>query len=171
MSGRRNRYRRHGKSGRRNPVIAVLTTAAIIALYAYFGPTQTGESTAESERGVAVSGGASGGALYDAIRKERSGVLVQITARVIKNLPDDNDGSRHQRILIELEKPVGDVRTILIAHNIDLAPRVPCKEGDVVTVNGQYEWNDKGGVIHWTHIDPGGRRDGGWIEHKGERYE
>jgi len=77
------------------------------------------------------------------------------------------DGSRHQRLLLALESG----GTVLVSHNIDLAPRVPAEEGDFITVRGQYEFNDKGGVIHWTHHDPKDWREGGWIEHDGERYE
>ena len=62
-------------------------------------------------------------------------------------------------------------RTVLVSHNIDLAPRVPAEEGDVILVRGQYEWNDRGGVLHWTHHDPKDWREGGWIEFEGERYE
>src|SRR5690606_18291591 len=46
---------------------------------------------------------------------------VQGEGVVVRTLPDDNDGSRHQRFILEL--PSG--QTILIAHNIDLAPRIP----------------------------------------------
>lgn len=77
---------------------------------------------------------------------------------VVKVLPDDNHGSRHQKFLIELSSG----QTILIAHNIDLASRIsPITEGDVVAFNGEYEWNEKGGVVHWTHRDPNGRHEAG----------
>jgi hypothetical protein len=44
------------------------------------------------------------------------------------------------------------------------------ERGDTVTVQGIYEWNDRGGVVHWTHHDPDGRGPGGWIRHRGEVY-
>jgi len=98
----------------------------------------------------------------------RSGERLETSAVVERVLPDDNDGSRHQRFIVRL--PSG--QTLLIAHNIDLAPRVARLErGDTVTFAGIYEPNNKGGVVHWTHHDPSGRHPGGWIEHNGERYQ
>ena len=60
--------------------------------------------------------------------------------------------------------------TVLVAHNLDLAPRVPLAEGDSVELQGVYEWNDRGGVIHWTHRDPEGRHAPGWIRHRQRLY-
>ena len=94
-----------------------------------------------------------------------SDVVLTFDGTVVKILPDDNEGSRHQKFLVE----VGDV-TVLIAHNIDLAERVPLTEGDTVTIRGEYEWTDKGGTVHWTHHDPKGRHEDGWIEHDSQRY-
>ena len=98
----------------------------------------------------------------------RSGQQVRGSGVVSRVLPDDNDGSRHQRFILQLDSG----RTLLIAHNIDLAPRIPSlRPGDRVGFSGEYEWNDRGGVIHWTHHDPQGRHEGGWLEHAGRRYE
>ncbi len=98
----------------------------------------------------------------------RSGQQVRGSGVVVRVLPDDNDGSRHQRFIVRLASG----RTLLIAHNIDLAPRVPSLgQGDSVGFYGEYEWNDRGGVIHWTHHDPQGRHPAGWIEHRGRRYQ
>ncbi|AOW15466.1 hypothetical protein LPB72_16975 [Hydrogenophaga crassostreae] len=100
--------------------------------------------------------------------EQRSGVQVTGEGTVFKLLKDDNQGSRHQRFLIEL--PEG--QTLLVAHNIDLAPRInKLNTGDTVAFHGVYEWNAHGGVIHWTHHDPAGRHEGGWLKHSGKTYE
>lgn len=98
----------------------------------------------------------------------QSGQQVRAEGEVIRILADDNEGSRHQRFIVELESG----RTLLIAHNIDLAPRITAlRVGDTVSVYGQYEWNPQGGVIHWTHRDPRGNHVHGWIDHRGRRYQ
>jgi hypothetical protein len=103
----------------------------------------------------------------DAFVAPQSGEQVRGTGVVTRLLTDDVDGSRHQRFILE----VGGGRTLLIAHNIDLAPRVAgLKVGDAVEFYGEYEWNEKGGVIHWTHHDLNGHHVGGWLKHRGRTY-
>ena len=52
-----------------------------------------------------------------------------------------------------------------------LAPRVPNPAiGKTLRFRGEYEWNDEGGVIHWTHKDPEGKHVDGWLEYEGIRY-
>jgi len=98
----------------------------------------------------------------------RSGQQVSGIGTVVRVLSDDNDGSRHQRFILEL----GSDKTLLVAHNIDLAPRIPSlSKGDTVAFYGEYETNPQGGVIHWTHHDPQGRHTAGWLEHEGRRYQ
>ncbi len=102
-----------------------------------------------------------------AAKAHLSKIMVDANGAVHKVLPDDNEGSRHQRFILKLVSG----HTVLVAHNIDLAPRVPLKKGDRVTIHGQYEWNDRGGVLHWTHRDPANRHESGWIEHRNKQYQ
>ncbi|KXI30716.1 DUF3465 domain-containing protein [Paraglaciecola hydrolytica] len=106
--------------------------------------------------------------LQDAFKHHKSNIQVKGAGSVIKLLADDNQGSRHQRFLLRL----GTGQTILIAHNIDLAAKISNLEiSDVVEFYGEYEWNTKGGVIHWTHRDPNNRHVHGWLKHKGTSYQ
>jgi hypothetical protein len=90
-----------------------------------------------------------------------------VAGDVARVLTDDNDGSRHQRFVLRLESG----HTLLIVHNIDLAPRVPgLAPGARVAVRGEYDWNDRGGVMHWTHHDPDGELAGGWVEYRDQRF-
>ncbi|HRK29727.1 MAG TPA: DUF3465 domain-containing protein [Tepidisphaeraceae bacterium] len=111
------------------------------------------------------------GGIGKLFREQKSNVIVTTGGTIAKVLPDDNvtsDGSsRHQRWIVRLT--TGD--TVLIAHNIDLADRVPVKEGDVIKFKGEYEFTQQGGVVHWTHHDPRGRRQDGWIEFNGKQYK
>jgi len=124
----------------------------------------------QGERPEARPGGRTdraAGALQDAIREKRSGVWVEGEGTIVYLLPDDREGSRHQLCLVELDFD----HTIKISHNVDLAPKVPWKKGDRIGFRGRFEWNAKGGVVHWTHHDPQGREPGGWLHHDGRTYE
>ncbi|EKF9738646.1 DUF3465 domain-containing protein [Vibrio cholerae] len=106
--------------------------------------------------------------LQQAYLSQQSDLQVQGLGQVVKVLPDDNDGSRHQKFILKLNSG----QTLLVAHNIDLAPRIPnLKVGDSVEFYGEYEWNKKGGVLHWTHKDPQNRHAHGWLKHNGQVYE
>ena len=109
--------------------------------------------------------------LVQAFQTKQSERQVQGCGTIIKALPDDNDGSRHQKILIELTD-VTPKQTLLLVHNIDLAPRVAdVAKGTSISFYGEYIYSDKGGLVHWTHHDPAARHQGGWIDSNGERYE
>lgn len=107
-------------------------------------------------------------ALETAYRTRARDHQVSGSGTVIKLLADDNAGSRHQRFILKLSSG----RTLLVSHNIDLAPRIASLQvGDLVHFNGEYEWNAKGGVLHWTHHDPQGRHEAGWLKHRGRLYQ
>jgi len=103
-----------------------------------------------------------------AFTNRSSNIQVQGQGTVIKTLRDDLEGSRHQKFILRLSSG----QTLLIAHNIDLAPRInSISRGDSIEFYGEYEWNSKGGVIHWTHHDPGNHHTSGWVKHNGRTYQ
>jgi len=107
-------------------------------------------------------------AIAQAFEAQRSGVQVASDGVVERVLPDDNAGSRHQRFILRLDSG----HEVLVAHNIDRAPRLRAlKSGDRVAFFGEYAWNAKGGVIHWTHHDPNGRHSAGWLSHNDQRVQ
>lgn len=106
--------------------------------------------------------------LKEAYENHQSNVQVKGNGTVIRVLKDDNQGSRHQKFILKLTSG----QTILIAHNIDIAPRInSISIGDTVQFYGEFEWNKKGGVVHWTHKDPNRHHINGWLKHKGNLYQ
>ncbi len=106
--------------------------------------------------------------LKSAYENQQSNAQVKGSGKVIRILKDDNKGTRHQKFILKLSSG----QTVLIAHNIDLASRInSISNGDMIQFYGEYEWNDKGGVVHWTHRDPHGHHVGGWLKHNGSTYQ
>lgn len=106
-------------------------------------------------------------ALVQAFEHKKSHIFVEGAGVVKKLLPDDNKGSRHQKFLVSISPG----QTLLFAHNIDLAAAIPLAVGDAVAFRGEYVYNPKGGVMHWTHHDPSGNIAGGWIRHQNQEYK
>jgi hypothetical protein len=184
--------RRKRRIGKRTTGVG-LVVAIVVALIAAWNQRQGGSTSGQQsgarggtaqtssaarsdassrEKATSKSGGASGvgdcaGVIKAALDAQRSDVLIECSGDIIKVLDDDNEGSRHQRFLVKLNNGV----VIKVSHNIDLAPRVPAQKGDRIEFKGEFEWNDLGGVVHWTHHDPRNRREGGWIRFDGETYE
>jgi hypothetical protein len=142
---------------------------ALVVAGALWQQLESGAPNADVARSVPAAAQSDSDARIAAAFRERRGDLqIEGAGVVVRTLRDDNDGSRHQRFLLELDSG----QTLLVAHNIDLAPRISGLErGDRVRFFGEYEWNERGGVIHWTHHDPRGEHVGGWLEHEGRRYE
>lgn len=105
------------------------------------------------------------GSIDAAVAQHLHGVRVQGEGRVVRLLSDDTEGSPHQRFLLRLDSGT----TVLVAHNTELAPRLDALQvGDTVEFSGEYLWNPKGGVVHWTHHDPSGQHAAGWLRHAGQ---
>ncbi|HEY7639802.1 MAG TPA: DUF3465 domain-containing protein [Steroidobacteraceae bacterium] len=142
-----------------------LLLVGVVLAAVYFGGVQRGFIPARQDASTDTH---SADALTAAFENHRSNVQVQGSGQVSRVLPDDIEGSPHQRFIVRLASG----QTVLIAHNIELAPRVDSlKAGDQVEFNGEYEWNERGGVVHWTHRDPRGGHVAGWIRHNGRTYQ
>lgn len=148
-------------------LILALAVAAYFGVTLGLGTSSPPDSATRPDR-VSATGTQSESALDHAFANRLRNHQLAGEGTVIKVLPDDAKGSRHQRFILRLESG----RTLLVAHNIDLAPRVDnLQPGDPVAFFGEYEWNAKGGVMHWTHHDPQGRHVGGWIRHGRRTYQ
>lgn len=159
-------------------VLPLLITFAVIFIFQlYFeqsgSDTATSTSTAtatkpDQQPQVNHSPAINNPQLWAAYQDQVAKLQVRGQGIIIKVLKDDLEGSRHQRLLLQ----VNDKQTLLIAHNIDLAPRIANPEvGAVVEFYGEYVWNNKGGVLHWTHRDPRGNHPNGWLQYQGKRYQ
>jgi Protein of unknown function (DUF3465) len=148
-------------------LVAALAVAAYFALAPGFQVPGSPEATTSHDVSQAGQGD-SDAVLEHAFTHHLGNLQVGGQGTVVKLLPDDDQGSRHQRFILRLASG----RTLLVAHNIDLAARIEALQaGDTVAFYGEYEWNPKGGVIHWTHHDPQGRHASGWIRHGGQVYQ
>ena len=138
----------------------LLAAIAPILFVALAGCGAAGSGTAGVARGDA--------ALARAFDAHASDLEVEGRGTVVKVLADDDDGARHERFILRLDSG----QTLLVAHNIDIAPRIEVlAAGDVVAFRGVYEWNAEGGTVHWTHRDPGGAHAAGWLRCNGRVYE
>ena len=151
----------------------LVSLLAIFVVYAIYEtitvlPPDAVTSVEESSPSETTSVSTSNADIVEAFENQRSDVQVAGTGNVVRLLPDDNKGSRHQKFILELDSGL----TLLVSHNIDLAPRVDnLSIGDQIDFFGEYEWNDRGGVIHWTHHDPAKRHPDGWLKHNGNVYQ
>ncbi len=153
------------RMARRRNLGSTLALLAVIAIVYYLKQKDSRPEPPPRTGGTAANEAASG-SIESLFEAGQSDTWVESSGRVQRVLADDNEGSRHQRFLLELASG----HTILIAHNIDVAPRVPLETGDEIRFRGEFEWSDRGGVVHWTHRDTRGRKKGGWLELAGKTY-
>jgi hypothetical protein len=108
-------------------------------------------------------------AIVGDFHNHQSNVEVTADGTVTRLLADRTSTTgTHEQFIIKLSS--GDL-TIEVEHNISIAKRVPVKEGDHVIVHGVYVWNAQGGLIHFTHHDPQGTHEGGYIQDGGATYD
>lgn len=106
--------------------------------------------------------------LESAFANQQNNITVTVKGVITKILSDDTVGGRHQRFIIQMTNS----QTLLIAHNIDIAPRVSgINIGSIIYAHGEYVWNSQGGLVHWTHHDPDGVHENGWIIFEGTKYQ
>lgn len=145
-----------------------LPSDAPVGISKNFSNLSSSDKAGISKNSETTSSTNSDSVLAKAFGNKTGNFQIEGKGKIAKILSDDTDGSRHQRFILRLDSG----QTILFAHNIDLAPRINAlREGDMVMFNGEYEWNPKGGVIHWTHHDPSGRHTAGWLKHDGKIYQ
>jgi hypothetical protein len=113
--------------------------------------------------------GSDDAAVQRAFERHADGVELTISGTVDRVLSDQNGPSGpHERFIVRLT----NVRmTVLIEHNLSIAPRVPVAVGETVVVHGEYVWNAQGGLVHFTHHDPDRSHLGGYIMYGGKRYD
>lgn len=170
---RKRRYPFKRKLNRKLRRITFMLIAAAIASGINYYNTYKNNSTAivaaEKHSKPAFSGSTQQQIIQEirnASNNPDSQFWVSVQGKVIKLLKDDLKGSKHQKFLIKIAPDL----TLLISHNIDLAPRVPIRKNDLISLRGRYEWNNRGGLIHWTHHDPKGKKKGGWIRLNNKDY-
>jgi hypothetical protein len=97
-----------------------------------------------------------------------SNIQVEGYGMVTGLLPDDLEGDRHQKFILQITPE----QSVVIAHNVELAPRInTLSRGDRVDFFGHYRWNSRGGIIHRTHHDPQKQLPDGWLRHQGKLYQ
>ncbi|MCX6372543.1 MAG: DUF3465 domain-containing protein [Actinobacteria bacterium] len=153
------------------PAVALAAAMLAVALLALAGCGGSGGAVSDGAAPASDDSDASArddAVLAAAFEDRAHDLQVQGGGTVVTLLADDTDGDRHQRFVIRLESG----QTLLVAHNIDVAPRVEgLAVGDAVAFRGVYEWSEQGGTIHWTHQDPDGRHAAGWLRHDGQTYQ
>ena len=159
-------------------IIVILITLFAFYQYIFYIPTQTMSDdyyttstetiSNDNKENKIKSQQLNNNTIENAFKNRSSNIQVNSSGTVIRILKDDIKGSRHQKFILRLNSG----QTLLVAHNIDLAPRInSISNGDIVEFYGEYEWNSKGGLIHWTHHDPKNHHVGGWLKHNRRTYQ
>lgn len=125
--------------------------------------------------GCAPSGTAGGdagnAAVYAAWAQQRSGIEVTASGSVAKVLGTRRGPSGyHTGFLLHLRGAEGRGLTVRVEDNVDLTGPLPVRAGDDAEVRGEYIYDPRGGLIHYTHRDPRGRHAGGYVRLNNRMY-
>jgi len=103
-------------------------------------------------------------AVYQSWAQQRSKVEVTASGSVAKVLGTRRGPSGvHTGFLLHLRGAEGRGLTVRVEDNVDLTGQIPIRAGDDVEVRGEYIYDPRGGLIHYTHRDPRGRHAGGYV--------
>jgi hypothetical protein len=148
-------------------IVLLLVVFLALAIWFVFADHTAQDGTPPSPEQSTTAATNGDATIAELFAHQRSDVQVRGEGIVTKLLSDDNEGSRHQRFIIELSNG----QTLLMTHNIDIAPRLEgLLVGDKVEFYGVYFFNDQGGGIHWTHHDPARKHIDGWLLWNGVYY-
>ena len=119
--------------------------------------------------GAAVSAAGDDAAIIQDYQTHQSRVEVTADGTVVTILPDRSSRTGvHEQFILRLSS--GDL-TVEVEHNISIGARVPVLKGDHLVVHGEYIWTARGGLIHYTHHDPQGTHEDGFITDNGKTYD
>jgi hypothetical protein len=109
--------------------------------------------------------------VYAAWQQQRSPVQVTANGTVVKvlGIRRGRVGS-HEGFLVHLSGNDAHNLTIRVEDNVDLTGPIPLRAGDAVEVRGEYIYDPRGGVVHYTHRDPRGRHPTGYVRVNGRTY-
>lgn len=141
---------------------AAFATAVLLAAAAC-----TPQQNAPSSRATQAS---TNGLICQAFDAQQSHVEVLATGVVTRDLGlRAGRSGTHEGYLLRLDN--GCRLVLKVETNVDLTGPIPIKTGDRAVVKGEYEWTRLGGVLHWTHHDPRGRHEGGYVTVEGHTYQ
>ena len=102
-------------------------------------------------------------AYYD----KESDLMVEVTGEVVRVVRPVEGNEGHQEFQMSL--PNGQV--LLVVRNTSARDRAPVEVHDRVTVRGDYQWSEMGGVVHGAQRDYSMDRRHGWVEIDGKKYD
>ena len=113
----------------------------------------------------------SNAAIYDAWRSGQSHLEVTASGSVARVLGLRNGPSgEHEGFLLHLRGAEGHGLTVRVEDNTDITGPMDVHAGDDAVVRGEYIYDPRGGIIHYTHHDPRGHHVSGYVRVNGRTY-